>query len=136
MKILPAVLIALVAGTNIAMGAPVTYHCQVQSVDGGLGTIMDSVTRIIIDEAERSIEFRSDDETAQGQMNPAQGTYYTFRSNLSYIAAASQQLSSARSETFVLQVRTGLATHSYTVADGVASVTWTCGLAAARSSQQ
>lgn len=118
---------ASISGTA---AASTIYQCEVQSTSG-LGSILESVRLIRVDEAEQAIDFMHDydlvDRPHHSMGRLADLSF--FHSDLSSVTAAFNGI--YRVEAFTLHLNdetTWLATHSFTLSEGVAAVTWECKL--------
>lgn len=116
------------ASVSVAAAAPTIYECEVQSSTGALGSILESVRLIGIDEAEQAIDFFAQDDRPHHAMGRLADLSF-FHSDLATVTAAVN--TSDRVEAFTLHLNhetTWLATHSFTLSEGVAAVTWECQL--------
>ena len=116
------------ASVSGAAAASTIYECDVQASTGALGSILESVRLIGIDEAEQAIDFFAQDDRLHHAMGRLADLSF-FHSDLTTVTAAVN--TSARVEAFTLHVNdetTWLATHSFTLSEGVAAVTWECRL--------
>jgi hypothetical protein len=120
-----------VASMSVASAASTIYECEVQSTTGALGSILVSVHLIGIDEAEQAIDFFADSDLVD-RPHHTMGRLADlsfFYSDLSSVTATFNGI--YRVEAFTLHLKdesTWLATHSFTVPEGVAAVTWQCQL--------
>lgn len=117
-------------GVSVVAAASTIYECEVQST-AGLGSILESVRLIGVDEAEQAIDFMVDydlvDRPHHTMGRVADLSF--FHSDLSSVTGAFNGIH--RVEAFSLYMSdeaTWLATHSFTVPEGVAAVTWECEL--------
>ena len=113
---------------SVAAAAPTIYQCELQSTTGALGSILESVRLIGIDEAEQAIDFFAQDNQPHHAMGRLADLSF-YHSDLATVTAAVN--TSDRVEAFTLQLNhetIWLATHSFTLSEGVAAVTWECQL--------
>jgi hypothetical protein len=113
---------------SVAAAASTLYECEVQSSTGALGSILESVRLIGIDEAEQAIDFFAQDDRPHHTMGRLADLSF-FHSDLATVTGAVNTID--RVEAFALHLNdetSWLATHSFTLSDGVAAVTWECQL--------
>lgn len=110
--------------------ASTIYECEVQST-AGLASTLESVRLIGVDDAKQAIDFMvgHDQVDLPHHTMGRLADLSFFYSNLSTVTGAFNE--THRAEAFLLYLSdeaTWLATHSFTVPEGVAAVTWECKL--------